>query len=90
MLITSKDNETIKHIRKLKEKKYRDEYGEYVIEGIKLINEAIKEKANVKTIIVCDNCNYTMLEQEKHKFSQEGSVPTYKCGYVQMKQASTE
>ena len=57
MLITSKDNETIKHIRKLKEKKYRDEYGEYVIEGIKLINEAIKEKAKVKTIIVCDNCN---------------------------------
>ena len=48
MLITSKDNETIKHIRKLKEKKYRDEYGEYVIEGIKLINEAIKENANVK------------------------------------------
>ena len=43
MLITSKDNETIKHIRKLKEKKYRDEYGEYVIEGIKLINEAIKD-----------------------------------------------
>ena len=50
MLITSKDNETIKHIRKLKEKKYRDEYGEYVIEGIKLINEAIKENANVKTV----------------------------------------
>ena len=43
MLITSKDNETIKHIRKLKEKKYRDEYGEYIIEGIKLINEAIEE-----------------------------------------------
>ena len=43
MLITSKDNETIKHIRKLKEKKDRDEYGEYVIEGIKLINEAIKQ-----------------------------------------------
>ena len=63
MLITSKDNETIKHIRKLKEKKYRDEYGEYVIEGIKLINEAIKEKANVKTIIVCDNCNKEAITQ---------------------------
>ena len=37
MVITSKDNEQIKHIRKLKEKKYRDEYNEYVIEGIKLI-----------------------------------------------------
>ncbi len=30
MLITSKDNETIKNISKLKEKKYRDEYGEYI------------------------------------------------------------
>ena len=61
MTITSKDNETIKHVRKLKEKKYRDEYGEYVIEGIKLINEAIEEKANIKTILVCDNCK----KQEK-------------------------
>ena len=51
MTITSKDNETIKHIRKLKEKKYRDEYGEYVIEGIKLINEAIEENAKIKTIL---------------------------------------
>ncbi len=48
MLITSKDNETIKHIRKLKEKKYRDEYGMYIIEGIKLINEAIQENAKCK------------------------------------------
>lgn len=63
MLITSKDNETIKHIRKLKEKKYRDEYGEYIIEGIKLINEAIEEKQNVKTIIVCDNCNQEAINQ---------------------------
>ena len=63
MLITSKDNETIKHIRKLKEKKYRDEYGEYIVEGIKLINEAIEEKQDVKTIIVCDNCNKEALNQ---------------------------
>lgn len=51
--------------------------------------KAIHVNAEVHKI-VCDNCNYTMLEQEKHKFSQEGSVPTCKCGYVQMKQASTE
>ena len=63
MLITSKDNETIKHIRKLKEKKYRDEHGEDIVEGIKLINEAIEEKQNVKTIIVCDNCNKEALNQ---------------------------
>ena len=37
MVITSKDNETIKKIRKLKEKKYRDIDKKYIIEGVKLI-----------------------------------------------------
>ena len=63
MVITSKDNEMVKHIRKLKEKKYRDEYGEYIVEGIKLIKEAIEEKQNVKTIIVCDNCDKEAINQ---------------------------
>ena len=63
MVITSKDNEMVKHIRKLKEKKYRDEYGEYVVEGIKLIKEAIEEKQNVKTVIVCDNCDKEAINQ---------------------------
>ena len=30
-VITSKDNELIKSIKKLKEKKYRDAYGKFVI-----------------------------------------------------------
>ena len=63
MIITSKDNETIKHIRKLKEKKYRDEYGEYIVEGTKLINEAISENLDVKTVIVCDNCKSEIINQ---------------------------
>ena len=56
MVITSKDNETIKHIKKLKEKKYREEYREFIIEGAKMIEEAINEKANIKSIIICDDC----------------------------------
>ena len=36
-VITSKDNELIKSIKKLKEKKYREAYGKFVIEGIKHI-----------------------------------------------------
>ena len=81
MIITSKDNETIKHIRKLKEKKYRDEYGEYLVEGIKLINEAIEEKQNVKTIIVCDNCNKT----EEINQNSMYEVAKHKCVYVDEK-----
>ena len=52
--ITSKDNEFIKHIKKLKDKKYRDEFNEYIIEGINLIEEAIKENANIKQIVICE------------------------------------
>lgn len=58
-IITSKDNEIIKHIRKLKEKKYRDEYNEYVVEGVKIVEEAIKENAKIKQVIVCNDTTKT-------------------------------
>ena len=53
-IISSKDNEIIKNIRKLKEKKYRDIENSYIIEGIKLIKEAIDEKANITQIVMCE------------------------------------
>lgn len=55
-VITSKDNEIIKNIKKLKEKKYRDQSNEYIIEGIKLVQEAIEEKAKIDKIVVCEDC----------------------------------
>ncbi len=85
MTITSKDNETIKHIRKLKEKKYRDEYGEYVIEGIKLINEAIEENVKVKMIVICDNCS----KIDKINQASTYEVAKYNCVYVDEKIFST-
>lgn len=54
--ITSKDNEFIKHVKKLKDKKHRDVNNEYVIEGIKLVEEAIQESAKIKQIVLCDDC----------------------------------
>ena len=56
MIITSKDNEFIKNIKKLKDKKYRDERNEFIVEGIKMVGEAIKEEADIKNIIICDDC----------------------------------
>lgn len=53
--ISSKDNNIIKHIKKLKEKKYRDEFNEFIIEGIKILKEAIAEKAKIKKIIFCES-----------------------------------
>jgi len=50
MIITSKDNTLVKEIRKLKEKKYRTD--KFVVEGIKMIKEAINENMIIDTIIV--------------------------------------
>ena len=63
--ITSKENSVIKHIVKLKEKKYRKEFGEYVVEGAKIVKEAIEEKAEIKYIIIDENAKSNDLI-EKH------------------------
>ena len=41
IMITSKDNQIVKHIKSLSQKKYRDEYEEYIVEGLKMSLEAI-------------------------------------------------
>ena len=78
MVITSKDNETIKKIRKLKEKKYRDIDKKYIIEGVKLIKEAIEEKAEIDTIVVCENCVQTGEIDSKTLYE----IAKYNCVYV--------
>ena len=80
-IITSKDNEIIKNIRKLKEKKYRDLSNSYIIEGIKLIKEAIVESKQIKQIIVCEeNINNGGIDQ---KLLYE--IAKYECIYVTKK-----
>jgi len=58
-LITSKDNEMVKHIKKLADKKYRDKNNCYIIEGIKLVEEAIQEDAQIEKIVICEECTKT-------------------------------
>ena len=77
-VISSKDNELIKHIKKLKDKKHRDESNEYIIEGVKLIEEAVKEKARIKKIIVCEDTTRTY-EIPTHIMYE---IAKYECVYV--------
>ena len=80
-IITSKDNEIIKNIRKLKEKKYRDINKEYIVEGIKMIKEAISEDAVIKLIVVCEeNVNSGAIDK---KLLYE--IAKYECIYVSKK-----
>ena len=77
-VISSKDNEFIKHIKKLKDKKYRDMNKEFIIEGIKLIREAIEEKAEIKQIIICDNCLDSDIIPKELMYE----IAKYECVYV--------
>ncbi len=80
-VITSKDNVIVKQIRKLKEKKYRDEENSYIIEGIKVIKEAIDEAVNIKKIIICEDC----LQAEAIPQSMLYEIAKYDCIYVSEK-----
>lgn len=80
-VISSKDNEQIKYIKKLKDKKFRDETKEYLVEGIKLVKEAIEESANIKMIVVCEDCD----NEEAIEQSLLYEIAKYNCIYVTKK-----
>lgn len=77
-VITSKDNELVKNIKKLKEKKFRDNNNQFIIEGIKLVAEAIEEKADIENIIVCEDCINNESIDKKLLYE----IARYKCIYV--------
>lgn len=54
MVITSLENERVKKYVKLKQKKYRDEYNEFIVEGYHLIIEAYK-RGILKEMIIEEN-----------------------------------
>ena len=57
MHITSINNEYIKEISKLNEKKYRDKSNKYLIEGLHLVTEALKYDI-IDTIIIREDFSY--------------------------------
>lgn len=52
MIITSFSNQKIKFIRKLAQKKYRQESGLFFIEGIRTVGEAIQTQAPIETLVI--------------------------------------
>lgn len=84
-VITSKDNELIKDMKKLKEKKHRDANHQFIVEGIKMVAEAIEENADISTIVVCEDCvNDGSIDKELLY-----KIAKYKCIYVTEKVFNT-
>ncbi len=59
MLYSSVDNKRIKDIKKLTQKKYRDEQGLFLVEGEHLVTEAY-QRGYLKNIILVENCNFPL------------------------------
>ena len=49
--ITSKDNSIIKHLRSLSDPKHRKKEQLFLIEGVKMVEEALRDKAGVKMVV---------------------------------------
>ncbi len=77
-IITSKDNEIVKNIKKLKEKKYRDLNNQFIVEGIKIVEEAINENVNIEYIVICEDCVNDGSIDKKLLYE----IAKYKCIYV--------
>lgn len=63
-VITSTKNQTVKEIKKLAKKKYRDQTNTYVIEGFHLIEEAIQYNQPLKKLVVTPSVFETIQEVE--------------------------
>ena len=83
-LITSKDNRIVREIRQLGQKKYRDQSGKFLIEGQKLVSEAIHHGAEVSCVVCCEALMTCGSEDNLQDFDSYAAwlvglgIPTYR------------
>lgn len=56
-IISSAQNAVFKYIKSLQDKKYRNKYKEYTVEGIKSVHDALNSDKEVKRVILSDTFN---------------------------------
>lgn len=95
MLITSLDNEKIKKLIKLKEKKYRDEFNEFVVEGEHLVIEAYR--SGILEEIFIEQDEVTLLDTDITYVTKEIlekvstlETPTHIIGLCKKKEENSE
>lgn len=55
MIITSKSNSTVKEVASLKDKKFRKKSGNFVVEGYKMVREAIANRREISLLVLTEN-----------------------------------
>lgn len=68
--IESKDNAIYKETKKLKDRRNRNKQKKYLIEGFRLVEEALKAEANIETIFCLDEVETKIIEMtERYNYS---------------------
>lgn len=70
--IISRENTIIKHSRKLKIKKYRQENKQFVVEGIRSVEEAISSGAHVQYCLCSENISGDRIESLQRAAQKKG------------------
>lgn len=76
-IIQSSSNKTIKYIKSLQLKKYRDESGSFLIEGEKLILEALEYKAGISMVLFSQSFISTGRHDEIAAALINANIPFY-------------
>jgi TrmH family RNA methyltransferase len=80
-----------KILRKLKQKKYRNEYGIYLCEGVRILETAMEQKHIEFGMILWRGDLLNRPEYQKyHTFAQARSIEEYSCTQKQMEQISDD
>lgn len=95
MLITSLDNDKVKKLIKLKEKKYRDEYAEFIVEGEHLVIEAYRSGLLEEIFIEQDevtllNTDITYVTKEILAKISTLETPTHIIGLCKKKEENSD
>ncbi|MDD3704681.1 MAG: RNA methyltransferase [Clostridiaceae bacterium] len=76
-MIESSANKTIKYIKSLTMKKYRDEQDKFIIEGEKLIEEALNYKVQISTVLVSESFAASNKYNEFAVVFNDNNIPVY-------------
>ena len=49
--IESEQNKWLKKIKALKQKKYRQQYNQFLVEGVRFLTEALQKKAQIEAFL---------------------------------------
>lgn len=75
--ITSSSNNKCKYVKSLSQKKSRQKYGEYTIEGIKSVSDALNSEREITALYVSDSFLKTRISNIRKIFHYTRYKTTY-------------